>query len=161
MPSMRAALKRDPIQLWGVTVRAILLILAAMLSAGAYAAPIAPGQINVRDGDTVIVGAIRYRLVGYNTPEVGFSAKCPQERALGAQATQRLRRLVAGGGLDFERVSCQCRPGTEGTPACNYGRLCARLTAAGRDVGETLVAAGLAKPFRYGKDRFPHDWCSR
>jgi hypothetical protein len=35
-------------------------------------------------------------------------------------ATRRLEELVAGGALDFVKVACSCRPGTEGTPKCNY-----------------------------------------
>ena len=90
-------------------------------------------------------------------------ARCPAERALAAQATQRLRRLVAAGGLDLTEVDCRCRPGTAGTPRCNHGRRCGRLTAAGRDVGEVLIAEGLARPYVYDPARPvpPADWCER
>ncbi len=70
-------------------------------------------------------------------------AACAAERDLGDKATRRVRELVRAGNLDFEFVACSCRPGTEGTPACNYGRHCGTLKAAGRDVGEILIAEGL------------------
>ena len=50
------------------------------------------------DGDTIRVGRIVYRLVGFDTPEVGSGAGCERERTLAAHATRRLRELVAGGG---------------------------------------------------------------
>jgi hypothetical protein len=53
---------------------------------------------------------------------------CESERALAAKATFRLRQLSAGG-LDLELIPCACRPGTEGTRQCNYGRACGVLTA--------------------------------
>jgi hypothetical protein len=54
-------------------------------------------------------------------------ARCPEERALGETADRRLREIVRGGDLDFSFVACSCRPGTEGTPLCNYGRKCGTL----------------------------------
>jgi hypothetical protein len=56
----------------------------------------------------------------------------------------RLRSIVAAGRLSLDRVTCSCRPGTEGTPFCNYGRLCAVLKSAGQDVGAILIREGLA-----------------
>ena len=38
-----------------------------------------------------------------------------------------------------------CPSGTEGTQRCNYGRLCAVLTSAGRDVAAVMIAEGLAR----------------
>jgi endonuclease YncB( thermonuclease family) len=67
---------------------------------------------------------------------------------MGDKATRRVRDLVQAGDLDFKFVACSCRPGTEETPACNYGRRCGPLKAGGRDVGEILIAEGLAVPFK-------------
>ena len=141
--------------------RAALIALAALVASVAHAAPIEPGAIRVIDGDTIAVGGKTYRLVGFDTPETGPRARCPAERALGAEATQRLRRIVASGGLDLRKVSCRCSPGTEGTQACNYGRLCGTLTAGGRDVGEILIAAGLARLYPFGVHVGPAPWCGR
>jgi hypothetical protein len=64
--------------------------------------------------------------------------------------------------LDFVFVACACSPDTEGTPACNYGRRCGTLKAAGRDVGEILIEDKLAVPFVCGKThcpKTPRPWC--
>ena len=111
--------------------RAILIAIAIVLATAAGAAPI----------------------------ETGPRAQCPAERALGAEATQRLRIIVAAGGLDLRRVSCACRPGTEGTRACNYGRLCGTLTAGGKNVGDMLIKAGLARLYPFGSSPGPATWC--
>jgi hypothetical protein len=76
-------------------------------------------RIDIIDGDSIRSGRQVYRLIGFNTPESGDSARCARERALAAEATRRLRELVAGGELDLRRVRCACPPGTEGTGQCN------------------------------------------
>lgn len=46
--------------------------------------------------------------------------------------------------------------------ACNFGRSCGTLKAAGRDVGEILVAEKLAVPFQCEANRCPktpRPWC--
>jgi nuclease-like protein len=119
-------------------------------------------SIHVVDGDTVRSGGETYRLVGYNTPEQGTRAHCAQERALASQAKDRLLALVAGSDVALARVSCACPPGTEGTSDCNYGRLCGRLKADGRDVGQILIAEGLAERYACWGESCPRrrDWCS-
>ena len=114
------------------------------------AEPINSGQIEIVDGDTISTNGIVYRLVGFDAPET-YRAQCQSERELGNKATFRLRQLVAGGGLELERVACSCRSGTEGTMACNFGRSCGTLRARGKDVGEILIAEGLAHPYLCGK----------
>lgn len=102
-------------------------------------------DISVVDGDTVHAAGQTYRLVGFDTPESGDRAQCQSERMLAARATARLQQIVAAGKTKLERVACACRPGTiEGTASCNHGRLCAVLTADGRDVSELLISEGLA-----------------
>jgi endonuclease YncB( thermonuclease family) len=125
------------------------------------AATIKPAQIQVIDGDTIRANGQIYRLVGYDTPESGLGARCESERTLAARATSRLRQIVAAGGLRFERVPCACPPGTEGTPRCNYGRLCAVLTSAGGNVGALLIAEGLVRQYVCSGTRCPQKqgWC--
>src|SRR6266704_70224 len=95
----------------------------------ANSAPIDHGIVHVVDGDTIRAHGVTYRLIGLDAPETGSRARCEAERAKGAEAARRLRQIVAGGALDLERVACSCRPGTVGTPRCNYGRACGVLKA--------------------------------
>jgi endonuclease YncB( thermonuclease family) len=141
-----------------LTIFACLLI-----GAGAAADPIQSDRIQVVDGDTIhITGTTPdVRLVGFNAPET-TRARCPEERALGETADRRLREIVRGGNLDFSFVACSCRSGTADTPSCNYGRKCGTLKVRGRDVGDILIAEGLAVPFVCGRYRCPatpRPWC--
>jgi endonuclease YncB( thermonuclease family) len=122
----------------------------------------ASDSIAVVDGDTVRSGGRTYRLVGFNTPEAGWHAHCAKERALASKATHRLQELVDRSDVRLSRVACSCPPGTEGTDACNYGRLCGRLRANGRDVGATLIAEGLAERYACGATSCPprKNWCA-
>jgi len=119
-------------------------------------------SISVVDGDTVRANGQTYRLAGFDTPESGSLARCERERKLADVATSRLRQLIANGQPSLERVPCSCPPGTEGTQQCNYGRLCGRLQADGRDVGAILISEGLARPYVCGQTGCPRrqSWCS-
>ncbi len=147
-----------------VALAVILGVVAAYFYASlARSAPIDPSNVSVIDGDTIRVHHRRpdVRLVGFNAPETR-RAQCAAEEELGGTATRRLRDLVRGGKLDFEFVACSCRPGTEGTDACNFGRRCGILKADGRDVGAILIAERLAVPFQCGATtcpRTPRPWC--
>jgi endonuclease YncB( thermonuclease family) len=95
------------------------------------------------------------RLVGFDTPERGDSARCEDERWRAEAATTRLRQLIAAGNARLQRVACACRPGEEGTSRCNYGRLCGSLTVGGRDVGQILIGEGLARSYVCSGTRCP------
>jgi endonuclease YncB( thermonuclease family) len=89
----------------------------------------------------------RIRLVGFDAPELGEHAHCGLERMLAARATSRLRQMIQlSTDIDLQIVDCACRPGTQGTMACNYGRACGYLTVDGQDVSDTLIAENLAHP---------------
>jgi len=104
----------------------------------------------VYDGDTVelICGSDSRtaRLIGFDTPETKDPG-CTEEAALGQQATMRLRALVKEGPVTFDSHGYD-----------KYGRVLAALWVDGRDVGDVLVAEGLAVPYR-GGSRI--NWCDR
>jgi endonuclease YncB( thermonuclease family) len=149
-----------------IGMRLLYLIAAlALLPAQSAADPIAPASVTVIDGDTIRLddGQPNIRLVGLDAPETGSRAQCPSEQALGNKATMRLRQLVAGGGLDLQKVDCACRPGTAGTLRCNYGRSCAVLMVRGKDAGAILISDGLARTYVCSRDRCPPrgSWCGQ
>lgn len=105
-------------------------------------------NIRVIDGDTLedMATDITYRLVNIDTPETGSRARCTAERDLGNQATQAARTLV-GAAQQFE---------TRPTGRIDrYGRTIAFVIVDGRDLGETLIADGLARPWRGRRE----PWC--
>jgi endonuclease YncB( thermonuclease family) len=142
----------------------IHLLLVTLLTAVtlAHADPIASSDIYVIDGDTIEARGQRIRLVGFDAPELGSHAHCGLERMLAARATSRLRQIIRiGEEIDLQLVDCSCRPGTEGTRLCNYGRACGYLTVDGQDVGDTLIAENLAHPLVCGRFSCPkrQPWC--
>jgi endonuclease YncB( thermonuclease family) len=130
-------------------------VVAIAMAVPAFASPVESALVRVRDGDTTQVGGVVYRLVGFDAPEVSRRAQCISEIELGIRARTRLRKMVAAGALDFERVACPCRLGTEGTSRCNRGRLCGTLKSHGRDVGKILIGEGLARPLICGPRSCP------
>lgn len=67
-----------------------------MIALAALAAlVVAASDVRVIDGDTVAVGAARYRVQGLDAPEVGGRALCPREAALGEAATRAAQTLLA------------------------------------------------------------------
>jgi endonuclease YncB( thermonuclease family) len=122
-----------------------------------------PGRIEVVDGDTVRFNGAAYRLIGYDTPERGDKARCDNERRRAEAATNRLRALIGSGDVQLRPVSCSCRPGEEGTPNCNFDRLCGALSIGGRDAGGILIGEGLAHPYVCGVTSCPprRQWCDR
>jgi micrococcal nuclease len=115
-------------------------------TATAHAAP--TQNIRVIDGDTLedMATDITYRLVNIDTPETGSRARCTAERNLGNQATQTARALIATA-RQFE---------TRPTGRIDrYGRTIAFVIVDGRDLGETLIADGLARPWRGRRE----PWC--
>lgn len=120
-------------------------------------------SFSVTDGDTIRVDGepSGTRLIGFNTPEV-FSPQCKREGELGAKASARMKEIVSTSKLSLTKVACSCRPGAAGTDQCNYGRSCGILRADGRNVGDILIAEGLAVPFVCGASGCPptpRTWC--
>jgi endonuclease YncB( thermonuclease family) len=133
----------------------VLMILAAPIGC-ASADAVKANDIYVIDGDTIEALGKRIRLVGFDAPELGAHARCGLERMLAARATSRLRQMIKlSDDIDLQIVECSCRPGTEGTMACNYGRACGYLAVDGQDVGDVLIAENLAHPLVCGKYSCP------
>jgi len=119
-------------------------------------------SFTVTDGDTIRMDdGTPVRLVGFNTPEK-FEPRCDREKQLGIRATMRLVEIVSSGKTAVTKVACSCKPGTERTGKCNYGRSCGILKVDGQDVGRTLISEGLAVPFICGPTGCPptpRPWC--
>jgi endonuclease YncB( thermonuclease family) len=115
----------------------------------------------VIDGDTIATNGRTIHLVGFIAPEMQ-SAQCQAERDLGVKASRRMRDLVSAGGLDYSPVPCSCPTTLLGGWVCSVARTCGALKAKGRDVGDILVAEGLAIPFSCDGmqcPKAPKPWC--
>lgn len=101
------------------------------------------------DGDTIRVGEQRQsvRIANLDAPEIG-RARCTAEREAGEQAKLALQTLLDNALRIDVRVE-------RDRPTDRYGRWLARVAVDGDDVGETLIAAGIARQWR-GR---PSDWC--
>jgi endonuclease YncB( thermonuclease family) len=91
----------------------------------------------VVDGDTIWYRGEKIRLVGFDTPEV-FSPGCARERQLGMAATRRLRDWLNAGAFTLE-------PNPEGRSRDRYDRALLVASRGGVNVGEVLLAEGLAE----------------
>lgn len=109
--------------------------------------PISGAGLHVVDGDTVDFDGRRWRLTGYDTPEI-YHAHCPRERHRGIVAAARLVALIEAGAV--------LEPDTGGRRD-KYKRGLARLTLGGIDVGGTLIAEGHARAYD-GKGK-RQGWC--
>jgi endonuclease YncB( thermonuclease family) len=102
-------------------------------------------QVQVVDGDTIRLQGQQndVRLLGFDSPQTA-RARCDVERERGYTTMRRLRALVESANLELQPAACACPPNTEGTDSCNLGKRCGILRANGWDVGERLIAEGLA-----------------
>ncbi len=96
-------------------------------------------MIRVIDGDTFDVGASRVRLYGIDAPEGNQSCETQQGDtwACGAWVTETVRAQYQG-----RQARCAA------VETDRYGRIVARCAVDGRDVGQDLVAQGLAFAYR-------------
>ena len=99
----------------------------------------------VVDGDTIWLNGEKIRIVGYDTPEP-TSNVCggAHEIDLAHRATARLIELMNQGNFTVERQGND-----------RYGRTLAKVHVNDRDVGDLLVAEGLARYWPYGREF----WC--
>jgi micrococcal nuclease len=108
---------------------------------------LAPGACRAIDGDTIACGATRVRILNIDTPELGAHARCPAEAALAERARQFTARRLATGSVEI-RVDSK-------RPRDRNGRTLAWVSVDSQDLGEALIAAGLARRW----DGRRHPWC--
>ncbi|MHA1537585.1 MAG: thermonuclease family protein [Alphaproteobacteria bacterium] len=143
---------------------AAALLALALVLAPAWLAPARetlPGPvraeiIRVHDGDTLILRAriwlgqvisTKVRLAGIDAPEL--RGRCAREKRMAREARRFVKRKLADGNVTLRDIRF-------GKYA---GRVLARVfTAEGEDLGQALIAAGLARPYRGGRRG---RWCQR
>ncbi|OYX50398.1 MAG: hypothetical protein B7Y97_07565 [Sphingomonas sp. 32-66-10] len=96
------------------------------------------GDDCVVDGDTFRMAGDKIRIADIDTPET-HPARCPEEARLGAAATQRLQALLNSGTVTLHPID---------RDTDRHGRKLRRVEVNGRGVGDTLIAEGLARPYR-------------
>lgn len=102
----------------------------------------AHGQIRIVDGDTIVLGAVHYRLHGIDAPESHQS--CPDGWPAGPIATAYLKSLMQGRAIHCEAKTTD-----------RYGRTIALCTSDGWDLSADMVSAGMALAYtKYSLDYF-------
>lgn len=132
---------RFPAPSRGHTLPRRLAPIAVLVGVAVLATLLAPppdrieGRARAADGDSLVIGETRIRLLGLDAPEHDQICKDRNgaDWGCGAVARQRLSALLAGG-----PALCQ------GEKRDRYGRLLATCTVGGDDVARILVAEGLA-----------------
>lgn len=78
------------------------------------------------------------RILGIDTPESNFLAKCPKEKALGLEAKAVVKKLVG----DNKKMTVR------NVKWDKYGgRINGYVEVNGVDIGKTLIERGLARPY--------------
>lgn len=126
---------------------AVLLFAAPLAAAPMPLCGAGPRVTCIVDGDTFWLDGRKVRIADINTPETGQPA-CPREAELGRRATLKLQALLSAGPLELA-------PAAGGPDADRFGRLLRLALRDGRSLGDELVAAGLAEPWRGRRS----SWC--
>lgn len=142
-------------------MRVFLTLLLLLIAAPAPASddtipgPIPAEYVEAYDGDTATVRAHIWpghivvtdvRLAHVDTAEI--RADCPREERLAEKARAMTRRMLG----EAERIRLHAvRRGKYA------GRVIARMTADGTDLGQALLDAGLGRPYDGGEQP---DWCA-
>jgi hypothetical protein len=105
--------------------------------------PVAKQPIYAFDGDTFDMGGQRIRVANIDAPEL-HPSRCAEEERLGQAAKARLSALLNSGTVTMS-----------GSGHDQYGRELRNVQVNGQDVGEAMIAAGVAR--EYGSGRKP--WC--
>ena len=99
----------------------------------------------VVDGDTLWIAGEKVRVADIDAPET-HDYRCPEEKALGDQTTQRLIQLVNSGPVTMQPID---------RDEDRYGRKLRIVLVNGMSVGDTLVSEGLVRPYEGGR----RPWC--
>lgn len=130
---------------WRLAIGVAVFLGATALAWKAFALPLCGGGPRtdcVVDGDTIWLAGEKIRLEGIDAPELS-RAKCPEELRIATSASARMVELTEG-------ELTVSRNGKD-----RYGRTLANVANATGDIGETLVAEGLAKIWEGRKAQ----WC--
>lgn len=108
----------------------------------------------VVDGDTLVMGQRRIRIIGIDAPEIGQHARCPREAQMAEAAAAELLRLVNQGPFTLQ-------PPTDGLRD-EYGRELMHITRAKpgapvQDIAADLIASGHVRAYDRGARQ---GWCS-
>lgn len=99
----------------------------------------------VVDGDTFYIGGDKVRIAGIDAPET-HPPRCPAEARLGEAATAKLQALLNSGAVTMTSID---------RDRDTYGRLLRNVQVDGADVGEALIADGVAREYESGR----RGWC--
>ena len=89
----------------------------------------------VASGDSFYLGGKTVRLAGIEAPQL-YGAACPKEAALGRKSAAKLQSMLNSGELEMTKM---------GQDLERYGLLLRNVAVDGKDVGQALVGAGLAR----------------
>lgn len=129
----------------GLRSRAALAVAALLCLAAPGASALE--RCRVTDGDTLKCSGEPVRVMGLDTPEKGYRARCPRERSLADRATRRMEQL-SGPGVSLEPHGRD-----------RYGRLLAKVYGAdGADLSAVMIREGLAVEYHGRGKRM--DWCA-
>jgi endonuclease YncB( thermonuclease family) len=135
----------------------LVSLIAITVSFTAFAREMTLPIVSVTDGDTIRsylklpcpLCSVSVRILGIDTPESTYLAKCKKEKELALQATQFVKSLVSG--HEYMQIY-NFRWDKYG------GRINAIVVVNGVDIGQELINRGLAVPYSGRGPR--HDWCS-
>jgi hypothetical protein len=99
----------------------------------------------VVDGDTFWIGGQKVRIAGIDAPET-HDYRCRSELELGERAARDLQALLNSGAVTMTSID---------RDRDVYGRLLRNVSVNGRDVGEALIADGVARAYAGGR----RSWC--
>jgi endonuclease YncB( thermonuclease family) len=132
---------------------ALLALLPALASAESLVMPI----VSVVDGDTIRSSMplpcplcnVSIRILGIDTPESNYTAKCPEEVAQGIEAKEFLKSFV---GDETTMVISNYKWDKYG------GRIDADVSVKGTDIARLMIRNGYAVPYTGSGPK--EDWCN-